>query len=240
MKIAYFDCFWGMSGDMFLASLVDAGLDFYLLKKELKTAGFPDFSIDKRKIKRGGIPATQIIIKAKRKKRFSFLEFKEIIENSHLPKEIKKPSLSTFSDLAEAEKKVHGEKGKDFSFAQLGEIDTLIDIVGAHLALHLLNIKRVYFSRIRLARGGFFEHGKVKLPLPGPAVLRLLRNIPLEFVEEPYEFVTPTGAALIKNLFSGDTAQLSNFKINSVGYGAGSISFAKQTNLLRVILGEGA
>ncbi|MCM8779307.1 MAG: DUF111 family protein [Candidatus Omnitrophica bacterium] len=238
MKIAYFDCFWGMSGDMFLASLIDAGVDFSLFEKRLKSAGFPHFTIEKRKVKKGEISATQILIKVQKRRIFSYLDFKEIIKNSHLPREIKEKSLATFTDLAEAEKKVHGVKTKDFCFAQLGEIDTLVDIVGAYLALDLLEIERVYFSLLRLARGGFFKHGKKKFPLPGPAVLELLKGIPLKLIESTAEYITPTGAVLIKNLFAGDTSQLPPFKIISLGYGAGSINFGSSPNLLRVLLGE--
>jgi len=238
MKIAYFDCFWGISGDMILASLIDAGLDFSLFKEKIKSLGLPDFRIIKKKVKRGEISATQIEIIPEEKRNFSYSELKEIIKKANLSSEIKKKVLSTFSLLAKAEKKVHGIKGENFHFEQLGEIDTLVDIIGAYIALDLLEIEKVYFSRIRLGRGGLFKHGKTKLPLPGPAVLELLKGIPIKFVEEPYEFITPTGAVLIKKLICGNTENLPSFKILNIGYGAGKIKFGLHENFLRVMIGE--
>ncbi|MGE4358209.1 MAG: LarC family nickel insertion protein [Candidatus Omnitrophota bacterium] len=235
MKLAYFDCFWGISGDMILASLLDAGLNPSLFLQEFKKAKLPPFELKLRKVKKEEILATQIEIKAKNKKNFSFLDFKKIIKQSRLPLDIKKKVLNTFITLAEVEKKIHGVKGNDFCFEQLGELDTLVDVAGTYIALDLLNIEKVYFSRLRVARGGFFKHGNKRLPLPGPAVLELLKDIPLEFIEEPYEYITPTGAVLVKSLY---TPNLPHFKILKIGYGAGSINFGSQPNLLRVIIGE--
>ncbi len=237
MRVAYFDCFWGICGDMLLASLVDAGLNFPDFLDRLKKFNFNFFSVNRKKIRREGISATRISISSEKKKHYAYLEFRDVLKRSNLPRNIKARSLSTFKDLAKAEKKVHGVKGKDFHFEQLGEIDTLADIVGTYIALDLLGIKKVYFSRIRLARGGTFRHDGKDLPLPGPAVLELLKGIPVEFIEEPYEYVTPTGAALVRSLFNGTTAKLPRFKILSIGYGAGGRRFGSQPNFLRVIIG---
>ncbi|MCM8784429.1 MAG: DUF111 family protein [Candidatus Omnitrophica bacterium] len=238
MRIVYFDCFWGISGDMLLASLLDLGLDLDVFLGSFRKAELPLFEFKVRKIIKGEILATQIAIKSGNKKLFSYLEFKEMIKNSKLPLRIKKKALSSFVTLAETEKKIHGVKGKDFHFEQLGEMDTLVDIVGTYIALDLLKIEKVYFSRLRLARGGFFRHGKRSLPLPGPAVLELLKGFPLELIESPYEYITPTGAVLVKELSRGRIANLPRFKILGIGYGAGSINFGSSPNLLRVILGK--
>ncbi|MCX5657138.1 MAG: DUF111 family protein, partial [Candidatus Omnitrophica bacterium] len=200
MKIAYFDCFSGISGDMILASLLDAGVNFSDFKKELQGLRLGGFSLIKRNVIRREIRASQISLVAKEKSAYSYLEFLKIIKESSLPKEIKKKAVAAFKDLAWAEKKVHGVKEKDFHFEQLGEIDTLIDICGTFIALDLLGIEEAYFSRVKTARGGSFKHDGTDFPLPGPAVLELLQNIPLELTDEPFEYVTPTGAALVRNL----------------------------------------
>jgi uncharacterized protein (DUF111 family) len=239
MRIAYFDCFAGISGDMALASLIDAGLNFPDFLDALKRFKFYFFSVSRKKIKGEKINATQVFIHTKKQRNYSYLDFLRILKSSVLPESIKVQAISTFKDLAAAEKKVHGVKTRDFHFEQLGEIDTLVDIVGTYLALDLWGIERVYFSRIRLARGGTFKHDGENLPLPGPAVVELLKGIPVEFIEAPYEYVTPTGAVLVKNLFkTAASKKLPLFKILSVGYGAGSKKFCKKPNFLRVIIGE--
>jgi len=236
MRIAYFDCFWGISGDMVLASLVDAGLDSQDLISAFGKAKLDFFSLQENKIDRNGICATRILIRTKKKTHYSYLEFCRVLEQSKLSNRIKKRSLVTFKNLAQAEKKVHEVKTKDFHFEQLGEIDTLADIVGTFIALDLLGIEKVYFSKIRLAQGGTFPHDGQNLPLPGPAVLELLRGIPVELIEALYEYVTPTGAALVRNLRTA--AKIPPFRILSVGYGAGTKKFGLQPNLLHVIIGE--
>ncbi len=237
MKIAYFDCFSGISGDMILASLLDAGVNFGDFKKELQDLRLGGFSLIKRSVTRMEIKASQISLVAKKKDDYSYLEFLKILKESSLSNQIKKKAIATFSDLARAEKKVHGVKGRDFRFEQLGEIDTLIDICGTFIALDLLGIEEVYFSRIKIARGGSFKHDETDFPLPGPAVLELLKGIPLELADEPFEYVTPTGAALVRNLFHNYN-RIPAFKIIKVGHGSGSRVFGPMPNVLRLIIGE--
>lgn len=237
MRIAYFDCFSGISGDMILASLIDAGVNFNDLKKELRGLRLGGFSLLKKNVTRREIKASQISLAAKKKGNYSYLEFLKVLKKSSLSNRIKNKAVATFKDLAWAEKKVHGVGERDFHFEQLGEIDTLIDICGTFISLDLLGIEEVYFSRIKIARGGSFKHDETDFPLPGPAVLELLQGIPLELADEPFEYVTPTGAALVRNLFRNYN-RISAFKIIKVGYGAGSKIFGPKPNVLRLIIGE--
>jgi uncharacterized protein (TIGR00299 family) protein len=234
MKIAYFDCFSGISGDMILGALVDLGFD---LKKELSKLKLPSCRIEIKRVKRQGIAGTKVnVISLKKEKTHKGLaQIYRIIDAGSLDKDIKQRSKDIFAKLAKAESKVHGVSVKEARFHELGNIDSVIDITGTLLGLKKLGIEKVFASKLRLGSGFVkCEHGI--FPVPAPATVELVKSIPVYSDGTNSELVTPTGAALITALAEefGDIPQMS---IERVGYGAGFAEL-KHPNLLRVFLGE--
>ena len=236
MKIAYFDCFSGIAGDMILGALLDAGLELNALKKELKKLPLSGYEIEVKKVKKHEIIGTKFEIKTQKEKKHRNLEdvFK-IIDKSSLDKKIKDNSKRIFQKLAEAESFVHGVKINRIHFHEVGAVDAIIDIVGAVVALSLLRIDKVYSSPLPLSRGFVkFSHGK--FPVPAPATLELCKNVPVRHTDIEGELVTPTGAAIITTL--AEFSPRLDFKIEKIGYGAGSMDLKEIPNLLRVMIGQ--
>lgn len=233
MRVIYFDCFSGVSGDMILGALVDAGLELGRLKRELCKLKLKGYRLSKRRVKRQGLAGTKVdfFLTTKHKPRFTNLkEITALINKSELKKEVKNISGEIFLNLARAERKVHGVKKEHFH--QVGDIDSIIDIVGAVIGLDLLAIKKVYCSPLSLG----CAHSP---PIPAPATISLLKGYPCLFSQQPYELVTPTGAATIATL-SEKNAPLPLIKPLRIGYGAGTRSKGEIPNLLRVVIGETA
>ena len=246
MKIAYFDCFSGCSGDMILGALIDAGLELKTLKKELSSLDIGKYKLTAEKIQRSVITATKfnvVIDKYTNHHHRSLTEILGIIKASQLSKSVKQKSSDIFRKLGEAEARIHGINVDEVEFHELGAIDTVIDIVGTVFALEYLNIKQVYASPLPVGSGTVSTaHGI--LPVPAPATLHLLAaaKAPLvsssEVAEAPTgELVTPTGAVLVTSLAKFSRP---NMVTDKVGYGAGSKDFKNWPNVLRIWLGETA
>ncbi|MEK7375865.1 MAG: nickel pincer cofactor biosynthesis protein LarC, partial [Candidatus Margulisiibacteriota bacterium] len=241
MKIAYFDCFSGASGNMILGSLIDAGLDVNKLKSELKKLKITGYGLRIRKMKKGGISSTYLDVKTGPVKtrliasqRRDLKNITRLIKRSSLSKPVKEKSIAIFTRLAKAEANIHGTKTDKIHFHEVGAVDAIIDIVGAVIALELLEIEKVYSSPLPLSHGFVdCEHGR--LPVPAPATMELLKGIPVYETEIDGELVTPTGAAIL--------SQLAEFKnhpqmtVKATGYGAGYYDY-KMPNLLRVMIGK--
>lgn len=236
--IAYADCFSGISGDMLLGALIDAGLPLEWLRAEVAKLGLAGYAIWAQPQRQGGICATRVEVRtsgAQPPRDLSAIS--GIIAQSGLTPAVKEKSQAVFRLLAEAEAKVHGCGPDEVHFHEVGAIDAIVDIVGSVAGLAQLGITRLACSPLPMPRGWIScSHGL--LPVPAPAVLELLKGVPAYGVELDQELVTPTGAALMKSLtevFGPMPAML----VRGASYGAGSRSLpGRQPNLLRLILGE--
>ncbi len=243
-KIAYFDCFAGISGDMCLGALVDAGVDISDIKRGLKKLPIQNYSLTSKKVLRGSISATKVdvIIKAEGKRQKAkgkkWKDIEKTIKTSQLSEKIKQKGLHIFKRLFEAEARVHGEPFDKVHLHELGGTDCLVDIFGALIGLDILGIEKIYVSSINLGSGSVkTEHGM--LPVPAPATAELLKGYPVYSSEIPFELTTPTGAAIVSGM-NADPYSLSEITIEKIGYGAGNRDIANMSNTLRILIGKEA
>ena len=259
MKIAYFDCFSGASGDMILGALVDAGFDFATLKQELGKLNLSSFNITSQKVKRGGIGGTKVDVVVRKEasdeqryvksqKPLSLNVVKEshphrkveevynIIDNSSVSGDVKTDSKKVFQRLAEAEAKVHSTRVTEAYFHEVGAVDAIVDVVGAVIAIKGLGIEKVYTSPMRTGYG-YMECLHGRMPIPSPVTLELLKGFQVDSTSIPYELVTPTGAAILTTL-GEPTDKYPTLSLSQVGYGAGNRDNPELPNLLRVVIGE--
>jgi len=236
MTVAYFDCFAGISGDMILGALVDAGLPLSDLKAELAKLRLQGFSLRAERVSRQGIFGTQVIVETEASGTERHLaDLTGIVEGSTLSGHIKASCIRVFRDLAGIEARIHGQEIGQVHFHELGGIDTIVDVVGAVVGLERLGVERVYASKIHIGSGTVMtRHGL--LPVPAPATAELLKGIPVYSTGIEAELATPTGAALIKHLASGFGA-MPAMVVRALGYGAGSKDLPI-ANLLRLAVGR--
>lgn len=236
MRIAYFDCFAGISGDMSLGAWVDAGMPVEYLVGELKKLNLPNWEISAKKVKKRGLSGTKISVEVQEEKKHRHLpEIIEIINQSTLSKSVKELSLDIFHSLAKAEAKVHGVDLGQVHFHEVGALDSILDIIGFAIGFDYFRIEKVYASPIHVGRGTIqCAHGL--LPVPAPATAELLQGIPIYSTQVEGELVTPTGAAILSTVCQ-DYGEMPEMKVESVGYGAGTKDFSI-ANLLRVMIGE--
>jgi hypothetical protein len=252
MRIAYFDCFSGASGDMILGALVDAGLPLSELQEQLKALKVGGFRLKRSRVMRGPIAATRMSVELiehehehehdhedhHHHESRNLGDIERIIKKSSLPGAVKRDSLRIFQRLAEAEAKVHGKTIDEIHFHEVGAVDAIVDIVGAVVGLHALGIEQVLVSTIATG-SGYVKCGHGLLPVPAPATANLLKGFDLERTDVKAELTTPTGAAILTTL--GRRAEtVPRFRVNKVGYGAGSRDNPLLPNVLRLIIGETA
>jgi len=237
IRTAYFDCFSGASGDMILGALIDAGLDLPAWKKAMASLPLKGWSVSQRKVRRGGVAGTKLTVKHSTKQPHRNLsDIKDIINGSGLPPAVKKTSLDVFRRLARAEADAHGLPVSKIHFHEIGAVDSIVDIVGAVLAIHMMGIKRVLSSPLNLGSGTIkCAHGV--LPVPAPATARLVEGFSSYSSETKAELTTPTGAAILTTL-SGQAGPMPEMEVESVGHGAGDLEPDGLPNLLRVFVGE--
>ncbi|VAX39204.1 hypothetical protein MNBD_PLANCTO02-1859 [hydrothermal vent metagenome] len=238
MKIAYFDCACGISGDMTLAALIDSGADVDCIRKGIDSLNLPDVELQVDVILKGCFRATQIKVHHPEQHAHRHLRdiFQLIDAASAITQSQKELSKRLFQAVAEAEASVHGTTLEKVHFHEVGAIDSIVDIVGVAIAFDLLKIDKVVCSKIPTGRGEIrIDHGVCTIPAPGTA--ELLKGIPLVDVPIEAELTTPTGAAFVKVLVD-QFAPLPAMTIASVGYGAGTYDFPDRANLLRIFLGE--
>ena len=237
MKIAYGDLIGGVSGDMFVAALLDLGLSLNRLRGELKKIPTLQFDISSRKKTIHSLRASQFqVICPKHEARRSWKQIRDLIKRSKLDAAVKSTSSEIFAALAAAEAKIHGVPIDEVHFHEVGATDSIVDIVAAVLGVRELGIESFYFSVIPLGRGLVSSmHGA--LPAPGPATLELLRGLPVVGIDIDTETVTPTGAAIVRTL-GKHFAHQPAMTIEKIGYGAGKKEFAERPNLFRIILGR--
>jgi len=236
MKICYLDAFSGISGDMTVGALVDAGADAQALMQSLEALGTgAEFAIEKTK--RRGIAASKFRVTAPDGKTHRHLHhILDLIAKSGISDRAKRNASAVFQRLGEAEAKVHDIPIEKVHFHEVGAVDSICDIVGACVGLDLLNVGAIYCSAVNVGSGTVkTEHGV--LPVPAPATSELLAGKPIYARGPSLELTTPTGAAIATTLAS-DFGALPPMRVISSGFGAGDHDFAEHANVLRVLIGE--
>ena len=249
MKILYYDCFSGISGDMHLGAMIDLGVDREHLLSELKKLPLSGYSVHIEKDQRSGITGTRVDVVSKEEDRHkhdvhkdhthhhhrNLGEILDLISASGLSDPVKERSCKMFTMLAEAEARVHNTGIEQIHFHEVGAVDSIIDIVGAAICIESISPGRIMASVIELG-GGFTncEHGK--LPVPAPATVELLKGIPVSSGAVGKETTTPTGAVILATNVDEFTA-LHDFRIVKTAYGIGH-RITDIPNVLRVYLGE--
>jgi uncharacterized protein (TIGR00299 family) protein len=234
---AYFDCFSGISGDMTLGALLDLGVPLEWLNENLTGVPLDGFEIQTSPVYRSGIRANQVeVLIDDHPHERNFAVIKSIIEDSPLSDSVKSTGVSIFQRLADAEAGIHGCTPDEVHFHEVGGIDAMVDIIGTCLCLEYLGIDQVAASKIPLGKGFVTcEHGK--LPVPAPATVAILWDVPVYGTDIAHELVTPTGAAIIAGI-AQSFGSLPEMRIQQVGYGAGARELESRPNLLRIMAGE--
>ena len=235
MNVAHFDCFSGISGDMTLAALIDAGVDADAIRAVLDSLGLP-IRLEAEKVKRNGFAATYVKVVADDQETHRHLpEVEEILHRGHLTAKQRDLALRIFRRLAEAEAKVHGMPPEKVHFHEVGALDSIADIVGAAVGLDLLGAER-FTSRAVPTGSGSVKCAHGVMPVPTPATALLLQGVPLAPCPIKAELTTPTGAAILTTVVSQftDTPAMT---IERVGSGAGTRDFHEQPNILRLFVG---
>ena len=236
MKAAYLDCFSGISGDMFIGALLDAGLPFAELDRRLHSLPIAGFHLEMRKETRNQVSGTRFLVRVEQEQAARKLRaIKEMILRGDLSGDVKEKSIRIFEDLAGVEGKIHNRPPEEVHFHEVGAVDSIIDIVGTVLALEVLGITTLFVSPLPLG-SGFVETSHGRIPVPAPATIELLRGIPVFSSGLMHELVTPTGAALVKSLASS-FGSMPPMVIERVGYGAGKAELPDRPNLLRILVG---
>jgi uncharacterized protein (TIGR00299 family) protein len=236
MKIAYFDCFSGASGDMILGALIDAGLSPRRLREELKKLHLPAITVKVKKVLKGGISATRVTVEGKDEKRphRDLKEMLKIVDRSDLDQDVKTKSREIFERIASTEAEIHRSAKEKIHFHELGGLDSVVDICGAVCGLRQMEIDQIHVSKVNVGTGFVrCEHGL--LPVPAPASLSLMKGKPIYSSGVDKELLTPTGAAILTTLGSS-FGNLPPMKVESIGYGAGRDDLP-HPNVLRLMIG---
>ena len=272
MKIAYFDCFSGISGDMVLGALVDAGVDPDALNTELAKLKLDEFTLRFEKATKHSISGTRAIVETAdptAEDSHGHNDSQEthhhhphdhehdhehhdhshthgpsrhlsdifaILDSSDLEEVIIDRAKRVFDRLAAAEAKVHNTSKDQVHLHEVSGIDAIVDIVGAVVGLHLLEVDEIHASPLSLG-GGFVRCAHGLMPVPAPGTMELLCGVPVRQTEIRKELVTPTGAAIITTLADG-FGTMPEMTINQIGYGAGTRNLEEQPNLLRLCVGK--
>ena len=239
MRIAYGDIIGGVSGDMFVAALIDLGLPLSKLKSELRKIPTLKFELKVSKKFVHAVSAAQFqVICPKNEAPRAWKDIRRMIERSRLHPQVKATGTKIFASLAEAEAKIHGVAVDKVHFHEVGSTDSIVDIMAAAVGIRELGIDSLHFSRIPLGRRVTrSQHGP--MPVPGPATLELLKGCPVFGVDVDGETVTPTGAAIVRTLGASFGDQPSMI-VEKIGYGTGQKEFPNRPNLFRLIIGESA
>ena len=237
MPLAYFDCQSGISGDMVLGALVDAGVPLELLNEKIATLQIAGLKFEKTDVQRMGLRATKIDVRHQPEHKHRHLrDVSKIIGDSGLDPNEKSLALAIFQQLAEAEAKVHGCDIQKVHFHEVGAIDSIADIVGVAIGLRHLEIDRCAFSAIPVGCG-FVEIAHGRVSLPAPATAELLKDIPLAACDVEAELTTPTGAAIAR-VIANRFGSIPAMRISAIGCGAGTRELKTQPNILRLFVGS--
>jgi len=237
MRQAYLDGSSGISGDMFLGALLDAGLPADKLFAELKKIPLGFYELKRTRAMRGSLVGTRVEIRAPGEQPHRKLaDIEGLIEKASLPEEAKARALTIFRRLAEVEGRLHNKSPQEIHFHEVGAVDAVIDVVGACVGVELLEISELTCSSLNVG-GGRIEAAHGSLPAPAPATAELLKNIPVYSSGVEGELVTPTGAAIVSVLASG-FGPMPAMKVETIGYGAGEKDFPGHPNLARLFVGQ--
>ena len=238
MRVVYFDCFAGISGDMIIGAQLHLGVDLELLNKQLSSLKLSGYEIKSSSVKRSAIAATKfdVVVDQQQQPARTLADIRSLIIESELSEGVKARSTAIFERLADAEAKVHGTTPDKIHFHEVGAVDSIVDTVGAMIGFELLGVQGFYCSPLRVGTGSIeTEHGL--LPVPAPATAELLQGASVYAGDIEGEFVTPTGAAIVATLCE----QFDSFPqmtITKIGYGAGSRNPKDFPNALRLMVGE--
>jgi len=237
MKLAYLDCYSGISGDMLLGGLIACGADPAAIEGPLQALGLGDLRLRQEQVRRGSLMGTQVKFEAPPQKGHRhYTAIAKMLQQAPLSPRVRDQALAVFRRLGEVEAALHGCSLEHVHFHEVGAVDSIADIVGNCLALELLGIDEIHCSPLNLGSGTVqCDHGV--LPVPAPATVALLKGLPVYSSGVRTELVTPTGAALVSTL-ARNFGPLPEMHIVAAGYGAGARDLAEMPNLLRVIIGE--
>jgi pyridinium-3,5-bisthiocarboxylic acid mononucleotide nickel chelatase len=239
MKIAYFDCFSGASGDMILGALMDAGLPLEDLQRELAKLGLSHYELGKSAVVKNGISGSQALVHVEQDHHHHhhrhLADITDIIQKSTLSAAIKQDSIRIFKRLAAAEAKVHNTTVDKIHFHEVGAMDAILDVVGGVIGIHLLGIDTIICSPLHVG-SGTVECAHGTLPVPAPATAELVRGKPVYATGVQGELLTPTGAAILTTLAS-DFGTLPSMTVEQIGHGAGTAD-RSIANMLRVFIGS--
>ncbi len=239
MKTAFFDCYSGISGDMCLGALIDAGVPLARIRAELDKLPVSDWEIRSEKVVKGGISATKVHVAFEPSQHplRTLPDILELIRSADIPSGASEIAVRIFKTLARAEAAVHNCAVEDVHFHEVGALDSIIDITGGALAFYELGIEKVMVSEIALGYGEVETmHGR--LPIPAPATSRLLRGFRVKQGPVERELTTPTGAAILRGLAANTLSSPPAMRLEKTGYGAGSADLEGRSNTLRVMIGE--
>ncbi len=259
MKLAYFDCFSGISGDMTLGALVDAGCDVERLRAQLHGLQVSGWELSAEKVWKNGMAATYVKVNTEdQSKHRSLSTILEILQKSQLAPEVRHRSAEIFVKLGEAEARVHDVPIEKIHFHEVGAVDAIVDIVGACIGFHALGIEKFACSALNVG-GGTAKMAHGILPVPAPATANLLQGKPTYSNGVQKELVTPTGAAIVATLCDsfgpqppmsvtaiGVATLCDSFgpqppmSVTAIGYGAGTADLEGQPNVVRIMIGEAA
>jgi len=253
MKVLYYDCFCGISGDMNLGALIDLGVDKeYIIKQLSKLKLDSEYKIKIEKTTKKGISGTKVDVNLSHHHHndhhhhgqqgshrnltdIDLTDIEKIINDSNLSERVKTISLNMFMKVAEAEAKVHGKSLYEVHFHEVGATDSIIDFVGAAVCLDYLKVDRIMASSVQVG-GGFVKCAHGIIPVPAPATVEILLGIPVKSGLVPFETTTPTGAAILAANVEVFTDKI-DFSVEKVGYGIGHREL-EIPNVLRVYLGS--
>jgi uncharacterized protein (TIGR00299 family) protein len=242
LKIAYFNCSSGISGDMCLGALVDAGVSIKVLEKELSKIPVRGYRLTVKKVKRSHFTARKVDVVLGKKDRSGkaginrWADIEKVVSDSSISDDIRQKGLAVFRRIFDAEAKVHGESLNTVHLHEVGSVDCIVDIFGTIIGLDMLGIKKIYSSPLNLG-SGFVRHRAGIVPVPAPATAEILRKVPVYSKTVSSELTTPTGAAIIRELSSrfGDIPIMDTERI---GIGAGGRDFKDWPNVLRIFAGN--
>ena len=237
MKLAYFDCFSGISGDMTLGALVDAGCAVEQVREGLRGLQVPGWELTAEKVWKNGMAATYVNVKTEDQSTHRSLNvILEILQKSQLAPAVRERAAAIFQKLGEAEARVHDVPLEKIHFHEVGAVDAIVDIVGACIGFEVLGIEKFACSALNVG-GGTAKMAHGVLPVPAPATANLLQGKPTYSNGVQKELVTPTGAAIIATLCDAFGPQPA-MSVSAIGYGAGTADLEGQPNVLRIMIGE--
>lgn len=238
MRVIYIDAFSGASGDMILGALLDLGVPLEEIEQALKKLPLGQWGFKVTKESRHHIHGTRVQVEVPHQahEHRTYAHIRAMLMASALAQGVKEKSIRIFHHLAKAEAHIHQMDPEQVTFHEVGAVDSIVDIVGAMVGLELLQPEKVAVSALPLGRGLVHGHHGA-LPVPAPATLELLRDVPVYGGDEEAELVTPTGAAILKEV-AQEFGAMPPMRPQKVGYGVGSRDLPRRPNLLRMILGE--